>query len=165
MGCKKSGQIGPQKKRPMATSCGHMACIFVLCFPARRCARLPARHCASFLQCISPCRRVWRGAGREGRRCRAGGQRATAWFLEMDLSTPGKLIQPSQLVLSGLGPLLPIPCLPAHTITTASTRTPTHSRMHAREHTRRAHPPAYSVYCIALFDGPSVLSTHMSAAF
>ena len=105
------------------------------------------------------------GRGVRAGGCRAGGQRATAWFLEMDLSTPGKLIQPSQLVLSGLGPLLPIPCLPAHTITTASARTPTHSRMHARKHTRRAHPPAYSVYCITLFDGPSVLSTHMSAAF
>ena len=52
--------------------------------------------------------------GRRGRQGHGAGAGLTAWFLLMDLSTPGKLIQPSQPVLSGFGPLRPISCLPGH---------------------------------------------------
>jgi len=51
-----------------------------------------------------------------GQAGRGEAQGLTAWFLEMDLSTPGKLIQPSQTVFSGFGPLRPISCLPGPTV-------------------------------------------------
>lgn len=61
----------------------------------------------------------FRVGGREGRVAEG----PTAWFLEIDLSTAGKLIQPLQLAFSGLGELLPMSCVPAQT----------QSRAHKRE--------------------------------
>lgn len=104
--------------------------------------------------------------GREGRVAEG----PTAWILEMDLSTAGKLIQPLQLAFSGLGELLPMSCVPAQTQSRAHKREklsvwldgmPARASIHTAHTTKlHVHTPAYSVYCTTL-PGPSVLSTHI----